>query len=264
MIPDYSVVVGVDKRHLDQLSTTLPTWAKSKPSLIQRPWIVFYDVHQVTEEDVYKVVKRREDVVYVPWPPPNAKYDRMYEDRFGDPQRSKMLAGFVHVPGQVCRTEYWLKLDTDTIATGRDPWIQPNWFEGSPAIISHPWGFTRPPDQMLFLDQWVAKNKEQLSVLSSKPPLNLVPEPNRDRLNHERIISWCAFFHTTITRFASSIARQVCGEGKLPVPSQDGYMWYVATRMGYDVVRTSMKRHGWEVWSTRRNIQAAAARVLYG
>jgi len=174
-----------------------------------------------------------------------------------------MLSGFVYIPGLFVRTAYWMKLDCDVVATGQDDWIDEGWFKGEPAIVSHPWTFTRPPDQMLKMDRWVEENKERLpSSIVNNPPLNLVPKEGSDRLGHRRIISWCSFFNTTWTNEVARMTALGDGTYKLPVPSQDGYFWYMATRMGRGIVRPHMKKLGWEHWSTLFNVERRSREVM--
>jgi len=253
---DYSLVIGVDAKHLRQLEWVWPTWAKRKPSLLKRPIIVFHDHEQVSAEDVQRVVQVPHLEV-VRWPPPGVRYVGGEGKWFGE-QRHKMLAGFVHVAARMVLTRYWLKLDTDVVATGMDDWADPFWFEADPAIVSHRWTFTKPPDQMMALDRWADTHRVEFP----HGPLNLVPEPGSDRLSHRRIISWCAFFRTDFTKRCSEVAARTCGEGQMPVPSQDGFMWYCAKRSGHHIVTANMRDRGWSQWSTERNIKEHAREVL--
>jgi len=159
-------------------------------------------------------------------------------------------------------TDYWLKLDTDIVATGNDDWINPDWFVDDPAIVSAAWSYTKPPDQMVKLDRWAELHRDVLGIVAEKPPLNLVPKPGEVRLRHKRIISWCAFFQATLTALCAGLAKATCGPGQLPVPSQDGYMFYVAKRLGLPIMRTNMKALGWEQWHTEHNIREAVERAM--
>lgn len=255
-----TLVLGVDAKHLQQLKLVYPTWAKHKPALTKLTAIIFYDVDEVAEKDIV-LPKHKGVVVKIPWPPKGVDYPHGMT-KWDNQQRYKMLAGFVHVPAQYVATPYWLKLDTDVVATGMSDWIDFNWFRGAPAIISHHWGYTKPADQIVRLDQWVEKNKKDMFTLSQHDPLNLHPEEGSTLVKHERIISWCGIFDTTITKFASQMARQTCGRGMLPVPSQDGFLWYVSTRLGHDVRRVNLKERGWEQWNSMNNIKKAVARSL--
>jgi hypothetical protein len=173
-----------------------------------------------------------------------------------------MLTGFVYGASLRVQTPYWLKVDTDAVANGMPDWINPDWFKDDPAIVSHPWAFTKPPDQLIQLDRWVDDHPQMLHRLHDKPSLNLHPKPGSDRVGHKRIISWCAFFDTSFTKFCVEWARNTCGWGHMPVPSQDGFMWYCAKRLELPIIRTQMKKRGWEQWMTRANIMAASRRAM--
>lgn len=259
---NFTTVIGVDRKHLNQLHWTYPTWKKHKPSLLESPMIVFHDRHQVTEEQVLDIVDHPNLTVY-PWPPSDEiEYHGDPDNKWYHPQRYKMLAGFVYVPAYLVHTPYWLKLDTDVVATGKPDWIKPSWMDGKNEIISHRWNYTKPPDQFMILDDWVSRNQSKLSILSEESPLNMVPKPGADTIGHARIISWCAFFGTTFTKWAAEQAASTCGQYMLPVPSQDGFLWYLAKRMGMRIVRENMKSRGWMQWSTYANVRKNALEAM--
>jgi len=261
MFKDYTLVCGVDRKHFRQLVWVWSTWKLHKPSLLKCPMIVFYDRAEVNPEEVIRYIDHP-NLLVVPWPPTGAEY-KGGEGKWNNLQRNKMLSGFVHIPARFVRTNYWLKIDTDTVAKGVDDWIDPSWFEGDPAIVSHPWSFTKPPNQMLELDKWVAANCNAIPGIASWPPLDLKPKnPEATRLGHKRIISWCGFFKTSFSFMCSAMARNTMGEGVLPVPSQDGYMWYCARRMECEIKRTNMKSRGWEHWSSEVNIRRRVEEIL--
>lgn len=244
---EYTIVCGVDYKHLEQLQQTFRTWKLHKPSLLKQPMLVFFD----REDTTYKMVRSaipHPNLEAQPWPLNGVSYEpKPEEERFGNAQRYKMLAGFVYVPAFHVKTPYWLKLDTDVIAAKTDNWIEESWFDDRPAIVAHRWSFTRPADQMLQLDKWVEDNPSMLRVLAAKPPLDLHPAtPEASRVGHKRIISWLGFFRTDFTKQAAKWASVTCGEGLLPAISQDGYMWYCAARAGEGIVRADMKGdRGW-------------------
>lgn len=255
----YTTVVGVDKKHLEELQLTWPTWRHHKPSILQHPMVVFFDRESLCAADVQAVVDHP-NLHVEPWPRRESVVYEGGDDKWTNPQRYKMLAGYVHVPALVVDTPYWLKLDTDTVATGNDDWIVSSWFDDEPVIISHPWGFTKPADQMIRLDEWAAKTN--FGELRRTSPLNLVPREGWSRISHARIISWCGLFSTSFAQMASQLASMTCGLYKMPVPSQDGYHWYLAKRLGLPIYRTSMKLRGWEHWSSLHNVKAACQRSL--
>lgn len=262
-IPDFTTVVGVDESHLRQLACSWPTWKRFKPSLLERPMLIFCDWRQLKLEDVLAVVDHPK-LQIVAWPPcENIEYEGTPGDKWSDPQRYRMLAGFVHVPAILVQTRYWLKIDTDVIATGNDDWIKPEWFNGWPAIVSHPWSFSRPADQMLKLDRWA----EAHNVVQhfNTPPLDLIPKEGSERVGHKRIISFVGFFSTQFSRWCANWAGLTAGPLKLPVCSQDSFHWYMAKRRPYGIVRANMKGpSGWEQHCTSHVVERRAKEVLSG
>lgn len=264
----YTLVIGVDRSHLDQLQLVWPTWMKNKPSMRKHRVVCFYDRLTVQPEDLYaRFVPMPQQLTLQPWPPLGVlptDYGAAAVDKWSNPQRAMMLSGFIAVAAATVQTPYWLKLDLDVVATGKDNWIDSHWFETNPSMVSHPWGYTKPPDQILKLDAWVErhKNKPGMSFLAAQPPLNLVPNPGSSMVKHKRIISWCAFFNTQFTKLCSSLARETCLPGTIPVPSQDGFMFYVAKRLGYEIPTVNMKRRGWEHHNGTANVRKAVERAL--
>lgn len=265
-VPDYTVVVAIDNNHVDQALLSIPTWLKNKPSLIERPWLVIVDIQcnriaefssSLTEVHRRSGSHKASPVHFTFWPNTNGIEFEGDETigRFGDAQRHKMLSGFVHATAANVKTPYWLKLDLDVLATGEDDWIDKEWFEDWPAIIAHPWGYTKPPNQMQLLDKWVEDNTNELTMLDRFPRLNLIPSPDATSVSHKRIISWCGFFNTAFTKACSHDAELTCGPGQLPVPSQDGFMWYYARRTGEKIVRTNMKSRGWKHCANIRDMK---------
>lgn len=235
----FDIVLGVDRGHIEHLRVVWANWQERKPSLFEHRFIIFYDDSVNIEE--LDLITGGDSVLYVSWNPGCAYVSD--GDRWSDPQRQQMLSGFVYVASEVVQTEYWLKLDLDVIAESDDDWVELSWFSNSPAIVAHRWGYTKPADQMLKLDAWAAANQ------IDGQPLELSPQPGSSMVSHKRIISWCAFFET---RFTQDCIRASMSEpyGKLPVPSQDGFMWYLATRWGLPVNRVNMKAKGWSQRST--------------
>ena len=265
IVSDYTLVLGLDRKHLDQLRLVWPTWQKHKPTTLKHPIVIFYDRYEIMPDEIERVVGDV-DLTLVDWPPFGVLYSGDNNSKWYHPQRSKMLSGFVHTAASHVKTQYWLKLDTDVVAIGQDDWVPQELSIGLPAIVAHPWSFTKPPDQIQILDRWVYDNRDILPdyIQSYGTVTSQIGEPKEgsSRIGHKRIISWCAFFNTRFTRDIARWAEDISGNGKLPVPSQDGYMWYMAKRLQKDIVRTSMKERGWEHWCTDKNIRRAAERAL--
>lgn len=245
---DFTVVLGVDRRHLAELSWAMRTWTKHKPQIFKHPFLVFYDYKDLTHGEVFQTLQNASgdkiDLKTTRYPDrslPDAVWDLGIKDRWHDPVRNRMLSGFVHVPAQMVETRYWLKLDTDTLAKD-DQWFPKDLLESNAQIIAHPWGYTKPGDQIEKLDKW----GNRIPELKNYPELGLRPNPGSSMVRCKRIISWCGFFSTEFTKDVRQMCLGSCGRDRIPVPSQDGLMWYVAKRSGAHIVRCNMKKLGWD------------------
>lgn len=237
-LSEITLILGLDRAHLGELRWTWPTWMAYKPELRQMPMIVFFDPTEISPSDA-SFLQLHPDLRFVPWSMPNAV-----------DQREKMLSGFVHVPCREVTTPWYLKLDTDAIATGPGEWIDPRWFAPSPTgrkpvIVSARWSYTKPHYAIAVLEEW----GDGVEALRRYPRLNLAPEPARDRVRHKRIISWIFFGDTEWTR---RTVTWLGDDGRLPHPSQDTFMFYCAKRSRRRIVRENMSRYQWRHTSLSR------------
>lgn len=282
VVRSYTVVVGVDARYREQIRESSKTWRKNCPQLWAQPWRVFYDWRQVSADQVAAAicdVGNIAELRLIPWPGTAVDESSLYcADKF---QRHKMLAGFVHV-GATVETDYWLKLDCDAVKADESEFPRAEWFdlstEGSsgsqwtevpgmlPAWIASSWGYTKPAGQMFELEQWC--NREAPAAFPEAsgdrfPPLGFPkPEDGTRRLRHPRHCSWVAFYQADFSRFAAFLAARGCAPFSIPVPSQDGYHNYIASRFQFASRRVSMKRHGWANYSSLAKLRQAVAEVL--
>jgi hypothetical protein len=276
---DFTTVLGVDAKTLEQLVVSAPTWRKYRPEMFARPFLVFYDSTEVAlsklRETLLSLGFGESPVRAVSWPIVGRQ---PYAN-----QREKMLTGFCHV-SRFVQTPWWLKVDTDAIALKPSDWAPAEWFEPDDSIeydpeadrpdyllgldydprynviISSPWGYTKPGDQMAALDDWA----DGVDILAPYPRLDVPFTPGARRARHPRIASYVSFYRADWTRFASDIARHYCGFDKIPVPSQDGYHFYIAKRRGDRILRANMKRRGWTNCPRIAGLRATAARALNG
>lgn len=243
---DFTLVVGVDAKTGRQLQKVWPTWRDFHPELLDRRMIIFYDRDVYTDYQASHLVDHP-NVATVPWPPPGVEYQATRPDKWGNPQRHKMLAGFVHVPAAHVVTPYWMKIDTDVQGCRSDIGVNIQ-LENAPAIIAPAWGYTKPADQMERLDAWALQNHDILPPhIANGPPLGLKAPPGATKLVHPRICSWVAYFNTAFTKVAAHCAAITVGSGKLPAPSQDGYLWYLANRAGLSITKVNMRHCGWSL-----------------
>lgn len=229
---DITLVLGVDSKHLKELRLVWPGWLRFKSEVLRMPCVVFYDATQVQREEM-AFLNAHPSVRFVPWDMPGAKS-----------QREKMLAGFVHVPANEVKTTWYLKIDTDVIATAEGEWIRDEWFcpdnnNELPVFISSPWGYTKPANVMDLLDDWA----DGVPMLAKKSRLNLPHSERESVIKHSRIIGWLFFGRTDWTR---EMVALLDSDGRLPYPSQDSFMYYCAKRLGRHYHRVRMREHGWD------------------
>lgn len=243
-----TTIVGVDDRHLAELKLVWPTWKRHRPEILRHKLLLMCDANRTREEwgRALRFVDHP-DKELVLWDLPNVD------------QREKMLSSLVYGAARHVKTAWYLKLDTDAVAVEPGPWLQPAWFEPAldgrlPVFITSPWRYTKPPDAIDRLDHWA----ESVPELRSYPPLEIHPKPGWSRVSHPRIISWCFFGNTAWTREIAAYC-----EERLPVPSQDTFLWYCAARRGDFFRRIRMASFGWRHIGCRGRLRAASATALH-
>ena len=248
---DLTVVQAIDGRTIEQFRWSVTTWHRNRRELWDCPWLFLYDPRTVGLAEVRAAAGDaglgRSAVRAVPWPPdPTVDYAS---------QRERMLTAFIYAPYWI-ETPWWVKIDTDAVALRPADWAPDDWFRRDPdafddpglpyaagyfAWIASPWGYTKPGDQMARLDDWA----DGVDELVGFPRLNIPYTPGSRRCRHPRMASWVSFYRSDWTGWAAYLARESVGEYRSPVPSQDGFHFYVAARTGASTLRTSMRKRGW-------------------
>ena len=266
-----TVVVGIDAKTIEQWEVSLPTWIHYHPELRGKcRWIVFHDCATPSVENrAYALMDKNllpaGQTKLIKWPcDVSGKCD---VPTYGS-QRERMLTGFVHVPAKFGTTPFWCKIDTDAICLERKPLWEPEWFEWDQekhlplAFVASPWSYSKPAEQPGQLDAW-GDTVTSAPAFESGQKLNLPsPEPGARRIGHKRMASWWSLYSAEFTHYASVLAERHCGVAKIPVPSQDGYHFYVAHRGGWPYKLASFKRRGWTNCSKLSSLKETAARVL--
>jgi hypothetical protein len=252
---DITVVVAIDREYLLKLLETYKTWVYFKPDVCNMPMRIVYDAAKLKTTD-YMMKKlslclsKQSDVQFIPW---EGDYPS---------QREKMLTSLVFAPADCVQTPWYLKIDADTAANASREWIYDEWFEGSPAFVSNPWGYTKPAEYISMLDDW----GDTVPSLQHRPRLNVPILPNAERAYHSRIISWLYFGNTQWTKSTVAELRSLSPVQRLPVPSQDTTLWYCAERKGDLYRRVRMKRYGWTHFGRKgiSNVSRKVSELLHG
>lgn len=230
-IPKFTTVVGVDYMHMQELRLVWPTWVAFHHEFQENPLLVVAD--GVESVDWW----RRQLSQFIH----HGDVTVVTHQAEGATQRAKMLSGLVYATAEHLKTDWFLKIDTDVVATKSDkPWPSPEWFNGNPApVFTAPgWSYTKPANLYLQLCHW-ASMKEEFKDLPEAPAKVYKPE---GKCYHSRIISWMMFGQTSFLRQCASLASDTMP--LLPSPSQDTFLWYCAERLQMPYLRHNMKQYG--------------------
>lgn len=253
MMLDFTLVVAIDSGHVGQLQKVWPTWRRHKPELLDHPMLVIADGSNIGdwERQLSWLDHPNREIVCWSWPY-DLKDPLLVLGQSEITQRERMLTAFVKVPPRLVETPYWLKIDTDCVASKPGPWIDDEWFVGNPALVSNSWGYTKPAHLLVDVQRWA----ETVPELASRPPL-AIGCTSGEVCRYPRIISWLCFVNT-------EFSRHVLGwvPGRLPVPSQDTYHWYCAERLGLPIVKKRFSNMGWGHWHTQRTLEAMSREAL--
>jgi hypothetical protein len=224
----FTIFTAVDKHHLWELNKVYFTWVEFKKEFRDSKLVIIYDADVLTEADLANYKSSR--ITLYPW-----KDNGLFSN-----QREKMLTALTIVPALICEDDWYLKIDTDTVALNDKQWVP--WFEmlnSDSCFISHPWGITGPASGVITLDAWADSNNIPGEPIFSKGVVE------NDKFKMSRIISWLFFCKTSWHKSIVHYFKTPAG-WKLPFPSQDTCLWYMAERLGNRYSRINFKAQGWD------------------
>ena len=223
-----TIVTAVNEKYLSKLRANFDLWLKTE-GIFEHPMILF--VHGIPESDKrLDFIRHRARIIN--WDMPDAANER-----------ELMLSAFVFGTAEHVTTRWWLKLDADATP-------KPEIYKGYsyrfkiPAegwdkdIYGHRWGYTKSKGRykkehfLNILDTWWKK-------LTGEDPIFPANLPLRERVSHKRLASFVCLHKTAFTKYCADL----CSENRLPVPSHDTFMWYVAERS---------KKHSWGTFNAKR------------
>jgi hypothetical protein len=234
-VSDVTIVTACDEKYVEFLKHTFPNWRKYK-NIDKHPVIVF--VNGMDLKDARLDFLRLDNVKLIPWEFPIA----------GD-HREEMLSAFVFGTAENVKTDYWLKLDADSFATNDKPLYNDDMKQY--AYCGHKWGYSRP-DHIKKLDEW-AKGHWKRKLKRAGPMMKEGREEGR-RFYHDkkRTISFIQLHKTKFSKFCVSL----CRERRLPVPTQDTFMYFVCNRFDPHLggVANFKRHHGFTQGNSRRPV----------
>lgn len=209
---EFTTIVAVDQEHLEELRVSWPTWRANSRPITYSPLIVLCDSENVRDQldfiDIEFEPLLVSDVLPVSFPPGHHIT-----------QRERMLTALTYA-AKVVSTDWFLKLDTDSIAFGGDDsLLDTDWDEDDspPDVVAPRWGYTKPGHWIDELDRWA----DLVAPHNAKPFRRM----SGGVAKSSRIISYAMLGRT---EFVRQCLAKVNGNGRLPVPSQDTFTWYAA------------------------------------
>ena len=235
-VPRFTTVVAVDAAHLGEFRLAHQTWKKCRPEIWENPLLIFADTALPpagTGESAgwwERLLARtcdHPDLRVVGWPACG-----------GATNRHRMLSALVYGTAEHVGTDWFVKIDTDTLCLPCENRWHPNWFDEKEnfEFVTGSWGYSKGIERWRRLKEWAA----------GVPELAMMPEapgeefPPKDHVRHQRIIS---FFFVGRTRFMREVAALAPGP-LLPIDSQDTVVWYIAHRLGRRYAGVRIKRFG--------------------
>ena len=232
-----TVITACDGSYLDRLRRGWKAWTWDL-NILSFPMILYYDPASTTPAS-FNFTEEHPDCRLIPWEFPIA----------GDNQRERMLSAFVFGPARDVLTPYWMKIDADVKTVGWTRDRNMRLYEESwkrYVMVGQAWGYTRVKGDPGQTRHWVNVLDDWWKGLVATEALDLDDAPMfnqqigvAEKAKCPRLNSYVSMYQT---EFTTKVAK-FCGD-RLPVPSQDTTMWYVAERMGKGWLGVQMKARG--------------------
>lgn len=216
---NFELVTGISKDYLKIAKLTIPTW-RMKPQFKDKKLIIFYS--ELEEKDLKFFTSIWKNIKLVKWEMEEYKSTR-----------ELMLSAFVLGTSVHVETDHWVKLDCDSYFTNTDDVFQEEHFGYD--MYGQSWGYTKPRNWLIEMDEWAGGNGVAGGSLFEGI------EPGENGYSHKRIISKICLHRTEFVKEVVSYTPK-----RLPIPSHDTFLWYMAERLPDRKWGASklMQRHG--------------------
>jgi hypothetical protein len=224
-LKDLTIVIAVDDKYLPKLKDNYQDWFKTF-GILEYPIVCFYN--NIIPEQLEFLGT---NTTLIKW------------DMNVETQREKMLSSFVLGINNNVKTKYFMKVDVDTKCIrlydkySYNIGFENDWFESD--LVSHRWGYTKPGKWLVELEKWADTNKITGNNVFNPDEYDLIQ--SRRRYGHKRICSYICLHKTDFVIECSNL----CGS-RMPVPSHDTYLWYMAVRMNKKIKLVNFKRKGFK------------------
>jgi len=218
---EVTIVTACDKKYVEYLRLTLPNWIKHK-HVDRFPMIVYVNgFRRYKRNSELDFLRAYPNIKLIPWEMPEAAN-----------QRECMLTAFVLGTAKDVTTPYWVKIDADAFATDDEPLLIPEMKDH--VICGHRWGYSFSKDVGPLMD-W-ANNHPAFKGTAKETPDPACIEGRKYWHPGKRVASYVQFHKSDFVRMAAAIAG-----ARLPVPSHDTYLWYVANRLKLPIMQHNFK-----------------------
>jgi len=224
---DITIVTAVDKKYLPKLKKNYSLWMKTE-GLMEYPMICYYNGIELEELDFLG-----DHVRCINWNMSDALS-----------QRENMLTAFVLGTANEIKTKYWLKIDADTtpIQKKDNPFgfkleYKDEWFDGKTMLVGQRCGYTKSKagteDKhfLNILDEWWERK-------TGEKPIFPADIPWKKNYRHSRIASFICLHKSKFVQYCA----KMCDNGRLPIPSHDSFLSFIAIRMKKNMVRVNFKK----------------------
>lgn len=229
-------IVAADREHAEELRHVFPTWIRWHPELFRFIFLVDesldYSYLPIPDHPMYSIIERKST------------------------QRDTMLWALLVQAPYLVSGSHWLKIDTDTVATGPGPPLT-DYLDGVESIAACPWGYSKPVDAITQLDTWYG-------AITGEPPLEGVtyrPDGHsreRERCYYPRVIGWITIINTAFSRRVA----EFLVEHPPPFISHDTLLWYLAERWKIPAKKIKFRKLGWDHRLGLRSIKEKVAEVM--
>jgi len=200
------VTAATPGKYLKKLLHSLPKWMEIE-GLFEYPITCF--INDISEKDLPHNIRKR--VEFINW------------DLDVNSRREKMLSAFVLGAAEQIQTKHWLKIDADYVpSVDKLEFSEEAW---AADIAGRAWSYTKPGSMLADVEDW-ANHKIEFTTapLYSKEEIEKMHQS--DKYHHKRIISKICLHKSKFVRECAKMVSQ-----RLPIPSHDTYLWYIAERL---------------------------------
>jgi hypothetical protein len=237
---EFTIVTCVSKngRYLRKFERALGNWHQEK-FISDNPMIIF--AHTNAFRAVRRIVNKFKDNYYdiklIKWSKPEC-----------DTVKEEMLSAFVFGVHEHVKTKYSVKIDCDTHLKEYDEFVLPRKYRRN-VITAHKWRYTKCKSDPEYEEtgyHWFDRLADWAEQLEDFVDTQHQYERNIEdrRYGHKRVASFCCIQKQAfIAHVVDMCNRSGIRKGRMPIPSHDTFLFYVAQRLGRGIGYANFKKY---------------------